>query len=170
VLQEEERVGAALVHAFEAVDREIMTRCRVEGTKGGATGLVLLRLGESGVLQGGLSIVQGALVQAAAAAADGGRCLLEVCKQECGCCCRGQLLNWHAFRIVQKTDTTRAFQSAAAHATPLLQRASRRLTAPHRLSSPLPSLAVFCRQSAVRRALWRYTCGDEPQRGGAAAD
>ncbi|KAI3439041.1 hypothetical protein D9Q98_001451 [Chlorella vulgaris] len=45
VLQEEERVGAALVHAFEAVDREIMTRCRVEGTKGGATGLVLLRLG-----------------------------------------------------------------------------------------------------------------------------
>ena len=44
-LQEEERVAAAMVHAFEAVDREIMTRCRLEGTKGGATGLVLLRLG-----------------------------------------------------------------------------------------------------------------------------
>ena len=45
VLQEEERVAAALVHSFEAVDREIMTRCRVEGTKGGATGLVVLRMG-----------------------------------------------------------------------------------------------------------------------------
>lgn len=44
-IQEEERVAAALVHSFEAVDREIMTRCRVEGTKGGATGLVVLRIG-----------------------------------------------------------------------------------------------------------------------------
>ncbi|KAL4434407.1 hypothetical protein ABPG75_000848 [Micractinium tetrahymenae] len=44
-LQEEERIAAALVHSFEAVDREIMTRCRLEGTKGGATGLVVLRVG-----------------------------------------------------------------------------------------------------------------------------
>lgn len=44
-IQEEERVAAALVHSFEAVDREIMTRCRLEGTKGGATGLVVLRIG-----------------------------------------------------------------------------------------------------------------------------
>lgn len=43
--QEEERVAAALIHSFESVDREIMTRCRLEGTKGGATGLVLLRTG-----------------------------------------------------------------------------------------------------------------------------
>ena len=34
------------MHSFEAVDREIMTRCRLEGTKGGATGLVVLRMGE----------------------------------------------------------------------------------------------------------------------------
>lgn len=39
-------MAAALVHSFEAVDREIMTKCRLEGTKGGATGLVLLRIGE----------------------------------------------------------------------------------------------------------------------------
>lgn len=38
-------MAAALVHSFEAVDREIMTRCRMEGTKGGATGLVVLRIG-----------------------------------------------------------------------------------------------------------------------------
>ncbi|KAL4428565.1 hypothetical protein ABPG77_008877 [Micractinium sp. CCAP 211/92] len=44
-LQEEERIAAAMVHSFEAVDREIMTRCRLEGTKGGATGLVVLRIG-----------------------------------------------------------------------------------------------------------------------------
>ena len=44
-LQEEERVAAALVHSFEAVDKEIMMRCRLEGTKGGATGLVVLRIG-----------------------------------------------------------------------------------------------------------------------------
>lgn len=44
-LREEERVAAALVHSFEAVDREIMTQCRLTGTKGGATGLVLLRMG-----------------------------------------------------------------------------------------------------------------------------
>lgn len=44
-LQEEERIAAAMVHSFEAVDREIMTRCRLEGTKGGATGLVVLRVG-----------------------------------------------------------------------------------------------------------------------------
>ncbi|EFN51693.1 hypothetical protein CHLNCDRAFT_139942 [Chlorella variabilis] len=42
---EEERVAAALVHSFEAVDKEIMMRCRLEGTKGGATGLVVLRIG-----------------------------------------------------------------------------------------------------------------------------
>lgn len=46
-LQEEERLAAAMVHSFEAVDREIMTRCRLEGTKGGATGLVVLRIGEN---------------------------------------------------------------------------------------------------------------------------
>jgi hypothetical protein len=46
VLQEEERLGAALVHCFEAVDREVLARCRLEGTKGGATGLVVLRIGE----------------------------------------------------------------------------------------------------------------------------
>lgn len=45
VVQEEERVAAALVHSFEAVDREIMTRCRLEGTKGGATALAVLRVG-----------------------------------------------------------------------------------------------------------------------------
>jgi len=46
-------VAAALVHSFEAVDREIMTRCRVEGTKGGATGLVVLGIGVFGGWRGG---------------------------------------------------------------------------------------------------------------------
>ena len=43
---EEARLAAALVHSFEAVDREIMTRSRLDGTKAGSTGVVVLRVGE----------------------------------------------------------------------------------------------------------------------------
>jgi serine/threonine protein phosphatase PrpC len=45
--EEEARVGAALVRAFEATDAEILARCRAEGARGGATGVVLLRAGEA---------------------------------------------------------------------------------------------------------------------------
>lgn len=45
--RESERMSAALVHAFETTDREILTRCRVENGRGGATGVVILRLGET---------------------------------------------------------------------------------------------------------------------------
>lgn len=45
--QEEERMGAALVHAFEATDREILMRCRMENGRGGATGVVIVRIGGS---------------------------------------------------------------------------------------------------------------------------
>ena len=44
---EEGRISTALVHAFEATDREILMRSRLEGSKGGATALVVLRVGES---------------------------------------------------------------------------------------------------------------------------
>ena len=44
--REEEVVAAALTRAFEATDREILTRCRVEGVRGGTTAVVALRLGE----------------------------------------------------------------------------------------------------------------------------
>lgn len=45
--QEEERMGAALTHAFEATDREILTRCRVENLRGGACGVVVVRSGDA---------------------------------------------------------------------------------------------------------------------------
>ena len=44
---EEERMAPALVHAFEAADREILTRCRVENGRGGATGVAVVRVGEA---------------------------------------------------------------------------------------------------------------------------
>jgi len=44
--REDERITAALVHAFEATDKEILTRCRTENGRGGATGVVILRIGE----------------------------------------------------------------------------------------------------------------------------
>ena len=44
--QEAERMCAALRHAFEATDREILVRCRLEGNKSGATGVAVVRVGE----------------------------------------------------------------------------------------------------------------------------
>ncbi|KAL4519818.1 hypothetical protein Ndes2526B_g01618 [Nannochloris sp. 'desiccata'] len=44
--REGERITGALVHAFEATDKEILTRCRTENGRGGATGVVILRIGE----------------------------------------------------------------------------------------------------------------------------
>lgn len=44
--REEEVVAAALTRAFETTDREILTRCRVDNVRGGATAVVALRLGE----------------------------------------------------------------------------------------------------------------------------
>jgi serine/threonine protein phosphatase PrpC len=44
--REEQRMGAALTHAFEATDRQILQRCRAEGVKGGATGVAVLRCGD----------------------------------------------------------------------------------------------------------------------------
>lgn len=46
VAREEERMAAALTHAFEATDREILTRCRLEDAKGGATGVAIVRIGD----------------------------------------------------------------------------------------------------------------------------
>jgi hypothetical protein len=40
-------MGAALRHAFEATDREILVRCRLEGNKSGATGVAVVRIGGS---------------------------------------------------------------------------------------------------------------------------
>ena len=45
--RESERMSAALVHAFEATDKEILSRCKVENGRGGATGVVVLRLGRT---------------------------------------------------------------------------------------------------------------------------
>jgi len=45
--QEEERMTAALVHSFEAIDKEILRRCHAENTRGGATGVVVIRIGET---------------------------------------------------------------------------------------------------------------------------
>lgn len=45
-LQESQHMTAALVHAFEAIDHEILTRCRRDGGRDGATGIVIVRLGE----------------------------------------------------------------------------------------------------------------------------
>lgn len=39
-------MAAALTHAFEATDREILTRCRLESGRGGATGVVIVRIGD----------------------------------------------------------------------------------------------------------------------------
>jgi serine/threonine protein phosphatase PrpC len=44
--REDERITGALIHAFEATDKEILTRCRTENGRGGATGVVILRIGE----------------------------------------------------------------------------------------------------------------------------
>jgi serine/threonine protein phosphatase PrpC len=44
--REGERITAALIHAFESTDKEILTRCRTENGRGGATGVVILRIGE----------------------------------------------------------------------------------------------------------------------------
>jgi hypothetical protein len=46
VAAEADRVGSALTKAFEAIDREILTRCRLNGTRGGATAVVVMRIGE----------------------------------------------------------------------------------------------------------------------------
>ena len=45
--RESERMSAALIHAFEATDKEILNRCRMENGRGGATGVVLPRLGDT---------------------------------------------------------------------------------------------------------------------------
>ena len=45
--EEFNRMSAALTYAFEATDREILTRCQVENGRGGATGVVVLRIGET---------------------------------------------------------------------------------------------------------------------------
>ena len=39
-------MGAALCHAFEVTDREILGRCRAEGVRGGATAVAVVRLGD----------------------------------------------------------------------------------------------------------------------------
>lgn len=44
--EEAERMTAALVQAFEATDHEILMRCRRDGGRDGATGVVIVRLGE----------------------------------------------------------------------------------------------------------------------------
>lgn len=46
LLLEEEKMAAALVHSFETTDREILTRCRLEGIRGGATGVAIIRTGD----------------------------------------------------------------------------------------------------------------------------
>lgn len=51
-------MGAALRHAFEAVDREILVRCRLEGNKSGATGVAVLRIGEPGTCKEASSLLQ----------------------------------------------------------------------------------------------------------------
>lgn len=45
--QEEERVQKALIRAFEQTDKEILERCRQEGGRSGATGVVVMRIGQS---------------------------------------------------------------------------------------------------------------------------
>lgn len=41
-----ENISASLVNAFEIVDHEVLERCRTEKARGGATGVVLVRVGE----------------------------------------------------------------------------------------------------------------------------
>lgn len=45
--QEEERIQKALVRAFEVTDEEILERCCQEGGRSGATGVVVVRIGNS---------------------------------------------------------------------------------------------------------------------------
>ena len=45
--RESERMSAALTHAFEATDKEILNRCRTERVRGGATGVAVLRVGRT---------------------------------------------------------------------------------------------------------------------------
>lgn len=144
-IQEEERVAAALVHSFEAVDREIMTRCRVEGTKGGATGLVVLRIGGPVVSHLSPKAHLSPKTHLSPKA--------------------------HLSQPQSTTGETRALRAWAAHSSPLPCHVVRLPCSSH--GWPLCQCTVgrpFCRQPAVCGALRRHARCDEPQWRGAAPD